>query len=92
MDITAGRTDRAQRGEFVEMVLCAGIQCLRDDHSADNHAQQGARKQRQARAGVEQPEMAAAVAELLRRQHLGIGHPPRADGWRVLRRRRPVKA
>src|SRR6516164_6546158 len=54
------------------MVLGAGIERLRDDHGADDHAEQGAGKQRRAGSRSEQPERAAALSEFIRGQDFGV--------------------
>ena len=72
VDVAARGADGAQRRELVDVVLGAGIERLRDDHGADDDAEQCAGEQRGARAGAEQPERAAPLAEFGRRQHLDV--------------------
>ena len=72
VDVEARRADGAQRREFGQMILGAGIKRLRDDDRADDGAQQRAAEERGAGAGAEQPESAAAVAESVGRQHFDL--------------------
>ena len=89
VDVSAGRADGAQRGKLVQVILGAGIERLRDDHGADDDAEQRAGEQRRARAGAEQPERAAALAKFGRRQHLDVGETGQQIAADLLRRRRP---
>ena len=73
MNVRAGRSDRAQRRELVEMFLGIRIKSLRDDDAADNHAEQGAGDEGGARRRFRRPERAAALAKFVGRQYLGFG-------------------
>ena len=87
VNIAAGRTDGAQRGEFVEVILGAGIERLRDDDGADDDAEQRPREQGRAGAGAEQPErrlrrrnssvVSTSTSERLARSRLHRFRPPR---------------
>src|ERR1700689_254506 len=55
------------------MILGAGIERLGDDDRADDDAEQGAREKRGPGTRAEQPEGAAAAAELGGRQNLDLG-------------------
>src|SRR5262245_59569421 len=54
------------------MILGAGIQGLCDDDSTHDHAEQRAREQGEAGAGVEQPERTAAITKFGRRENIDI--------------------
>ena len=76
VDVPSRGADRAQGGEFVQVLLRARIKRLGDHDGADDHAEQGAREQRGAGAGAEQPECAAAFAKLGRGEDLDVGRCP----------------
>ena len=73
MNVIAGRAHGAQGCKFVQMILGAGIKRLRHDDGADDDAEQGAREQSGAGAGIEQPEDTAAIPKLRGREDLDIG-------------------
>ena len=72
VDVAGRGAERAQGGELVQVVLGARVERLGDDDDADDHAEGRAGDQSRAGAGLEQPVVDAAVAELLLRQHLAI--------------------
>ena len=73
MDVEPRGANGAQRRELVDVVFGARIECLSDDDGADDHSEQRASEQREASAGAEQPEGAAAVAKLRGREDVDVG-------------------
>ena len=72
-DVARGGAERAQGGELVEVVLGAGVERLGDDDDADDDAERRTGDQRRAGAGLEQPVVEAALAELGVGEDLGVG-------------------
>ena len=74
VNIAVGGAHRAQRGELVKMVFGAGIECLCDDDSADNDAEQRACNECRAGSCPEKPERPTLISELIRSKRLDAGN------------------